>query len=611
MCICIAIEKQTVETTIMMRVHTSLCFRVPPKHVRRVVMPVSVPPPKKEPTPPKKEPAPPKEPTPPKEPSPEPDDGLGELLDELTLSKPLPPGGHRLRPLSPNALTLEEEALMHSSPKAGPGSSANMVDNWYIDDRPLYGDGARYNTLIYVNYCKHYNLDTQWNSNTKRERYTQGIPPPELFEEMLHPRFVMFKSDRELPNRDGNVRCLVVYETIVLSDNTQLVSPVCFTQPNPIFNPLQVFCQFISQNNIKTTVVGRLKGDAQAAADDVMELTTKGYAVSLGYNKYLDVNVKDEDVAVDEFLRKHGPRHRKTKFLQIHENGDISVSDDNRMRCISNKRILGRLANRNDTFLVTYYRRSDVVRPKEVVDLKINKEDLIDKATKVTMSGFVDSRIDINALDRTVSIVTPGGDKAVAQYDMSYPMRYIFYTGNFKQDGKTLFCVYLCDSPPTPPKAVVAKRPSRVQKDAAFVAVQMRAPTRFLVVLGVQGWMMPGGNKDRKDKTLAETALRELKEESGIRLKKDNIMQIDDGTITGAPLYITNTSLSIDDMDSVFSKRNQTPSETFGYGFVDVSELGDYIVKDAKGHPKGEANKSFRGGTISHLNYLRKYLKIQ
>jgi len=106
---------------------------------------------------------------------------------------------------------------------------------------------------------------------------------------------------------------------------------------------------------------------------------------------------------------------------------------------------------------------------------------------------------------------------------------------------------------------------------------------------------MPGGYVDFNDASVKEAAIRELKEEAGLRIA--------DCEYTGnESLFVVR---SPKEMNASIFERRTTPEETIKYGIATLDPLTNkYVVV-------GERNAHFRGGTPSQLDVVFTERKVQ
>ena len=129
--------------------------------------------------------------------------------------------------------------------------------------------------------------------------------------------------------------------------------------------------------------------------------------------------------------------------------------------------------------------------------------------------------------------------------------------------------------------------------EVAFIGVGLFLDGKYgcLVVRNrkSKAWMMPGGHKDRSDKSFEAAALRELREESGVVLNKKRY------SVTHRSKIFFTATTDIVMTPKIFDMRT-TRGETDAYGIA-VYEGSKIVVIDSHGNK----HSNFRGGTIRQL----------
>ena len=99
-------------------------------------------------------------------------------------------------------------------------------------------------------------------------------------------------------------------------------------------------------------------------------------------------------------------------------------------------------------------------------------------------------------------------------------------------------------------------------------------------------WDFPGGEFDRKDANLEETAKRELKEELGFKITSE-LKHFKTSPPGNRATYIAELNVPSSHVDRVNLFRNRsTPLETTDYGFYKRLSNGRYLVTDYSGKLK-------------------------
>lgn len=114
---------------------------------------------------------------------------------------------------------------------------------------------------------------------------------------------------------------------------------------------------------------------------------------------------------------------------------------------------------------------------------------------------------------------------------------------------------------------------AKILKESSVIIVQLKDSNKILILLRLDGWCLPGGKKDQGDKTSTDCAIRELEEETGIKIR------LNDPTLRylGNSIAVSGRKVSVFTV-VVDNKKVRLSGEHSEYKWINLDSIGKVLL---------------------------------